>query len=435
MPETIAFGIERRRYPRLRLRDGAVSFLEGEEMRTGRLLDIGQGGVGFKYAGPGHGSYAGRTGEAHIFVNSDLFLLTHVSGRVVSDSVIGSGRPAAALYAMGRCGVCFRELPRNKAEYLHQYLGMQNRQRAGSGMLEKELNIREERYRSIVEGIDEGYVETDPLGHMTFFNRAMTVLTGFTGNELAGRSIRRLMTRETRDRVFQLYRKAGKRNASIPVVDWDLIGRDGTLRTVEASTTFIRDDKGLATGFRSVLRDIGSKREHEKALLHRASHDLLTGLYNRDAFDACLIDMVCRARRAGRRLAVLFLDLDRFKEVNDRFGHDAGDALLKSVAARLKGALRETDAVCRYGGDEFTVILNGDACLESETVARKLLDRILTPYTINGQSIDFVTASIGISVYPEDGTDPDALVRQADRAMYRAKRTRNGYARCGGVVM
>ncbi|MFZ5564920.1 MAG: diguanylate cyclase domain-containing protein [Thermodesulfobacteriota bacterium] len=431
MFEPIALGVERRRYPRLRLRDGAVSFQEGERMRTGRLLDIGLGGVGFKYAGAGQ--YAGRTGEMNIFVNSDLFLLSRVPGKVVSDHLLAATL-APSVPAMARCSVCFRELPRSKVEYLNQYLGMRTHQRAFSGLLEKELDIREERYRSIVEGIDEGYVETDTLGRIIFFNRAMTVLTGYSAEELRARNIRGLMTRETRDRVFQLYRKAEKRNTPIPIVDWDLVGGGGKTVAVEASTSFIRENSRI-TGFRSVLRDVGAKRERENDLLYRASHDPLTGLYNRDALDVCLSDMMGRARRAGRRLAVLFLDLDRFKEVNDRFGHGFGDELLREVARRLRAALRETDAVCRYGGDEFTVILNGDTWIDTETVAEKLLDRVSAPYTVNGRTIDFLSASIGISIYPDDGADPDALVRQADRAMYHAKQTGNHYARCDAVIV
>jgi len=436
MPETIALWIERRRFPRLRVRDGAVSFLEGENMRTGRLLDIGLGGVGFKYAGAGNGdgTYAGRTGETHVFVNSDLFLLTQVAGQVVSDHAIGA-RAVMASRTMGRCGVCFQALPHSKTEYLDQYLGMQSRQRRTANMLEKELDIREERYRSIVEGIGEGYVETDILGHMIFFNRAMTVLTGFPRQELTGRNIRRLMTRETRSRVFQLYRKAEQRNTPIPVVDWEIIGKDGASRTVEAATTFIRAADNRITGFRVVLRDVGTRREREKALLYRASHDSLTGLYNRDAFGVCLADIIGRTRRTGHRMGLLFLDLDRFKEANDQFGHDTGDDLIREVARRLTDTLRESDVVSRYGGDEFTVILNGGEYLDPETVAEKLLDRISAPYHINGHTIDFLTASIGISLFPEDGIDPDALVRQADQAMYRAKQTRNQYARCEAVVV
>ena len=434
MPETIALGIERRRFPRLRVRDGAVSFLEGENMRTGRLLDIGLGGVGFKYAGAGNGTYTGRIGETHVFVNSDHFLLPRVAGQVVSDHAIGA-RAFMASRAMGRCGVSFQALPHSKTEYLDQYLGMQRRQRRTANMLGKELDIREERYRSIVEGIGEGYVETDTLGHMVFFNRAMTVLTGFPRQELTGRNIRRLMTRETRSRVFQLYRKAEQRSTPIPMVDWEIIGKDDETRTVEAATTFIRAADNRITGFRVVLRDIGERREREKALLYRASHDSLTGLYNRDAFGVCLADMIGRTRRTGHRMGLLFLDLDRFKEANDRFGHDVGDALIREVAQRLTGSLRESDVVSRYGGDEFVVILNGGDYIEPETVADKLLDRISAPYHINGHTIDFLSASIGISLFPEDGTDPDTLVRQADQAMYRAKLIRNHYARCEALVV
>lgn len=158
-----------------------------------------------------------------------------------------------------------------------------------------------------------------------------------------------------------------------------------------------------------------------ESLLVQATHDPLTGLPNRLLFSDRLTQRLMRSRGTPQPLAVMYLDLDRFKTINDTLGHNVGDQLLRDVAQRLKQCLRETDTLARMGGDEFTIILaDVEMHEEAEAVARKILDVLAEPIIINGNEL-FVTASIGISVYPMDGSDVETLVRNADTAMYQAK--------------
>lgn len=171
---------------------------------------------------------------------------------------------------------------------------------------------------------------------------------------------------------------------------------------------------------------IEKKRAEEKAE-YLSSHDALTGLPNRQDFLDKLNWSIEYAKRYGGERAVLFIDLDKFKKVNDTYGHEAGDMVLVEAANRLKAALRTVDHVCRLGGDEFTVTLASPGNHNAEIVAQKIFETISKPFYFNGTTIDFVTPSIGISIYPIDGDDVATLLRKADNAMYEAKKTRKSY--------
>jgi diguanylate cyclase (GGDEF)-like protein len=178
----------------------------------------------------------------------------------------------------------------------------------------------------------------------------------------------------------------------------------------------------LLTQTNTRLREIAVQREREVAeVRHFAYHDELTGLPNRALLRDRLTQALARARRGDKRLALLFLDLDRFKDTNDRLGHGVGDRLLQRVAERLLSCIRGGDTACRYGGDEFVVLLpeviDRKHALD---VAGKIRTRLARPYPVDGHSIA-VTASIGVAVYPVDGTSQDDLIRQADIAMYLGK--------------
>jgi len=159
-----------------------------------------------------------------------------------------------------------------------------------------------------------------------------------------------------------------------------------------------------------------------------ATHDPLTDLPNRDLFEDRLSHTLARARRKREEAAVLQLDLDNFKSINDSYGHSVGDRLLKIVAARLKGCLRKSDTVARMGGDEFTFILeeipNKSVCSK---VAEKIQKNLAEPFEIDGENL-CITASIGISIFPDDGNDPESLLKHSDIAMYHAKNKRNSYS-------
>jgi diguanylate cyclase (GGDEF)-like protein len=170
-----------------------------------------------------------------------------------------------------------------------------------------------------------------------------------------------------------------------------------------------------------VIRYIGKRNELEARLAHQARHDTLTGLPNRALLHDRLAQNVMQARRRGRMVALLFVDLDRFKAVNDSFGHACGDAVLRETAARLLGCLRGSDTVARYGGDEFAVVAGDLAdAAEAQRIAGKILVEVARPMKAEGREVN-ISASIGIATYPADGVDADTLLRRADMAALRAK--------------
>jgi diguanylate cyclase (GGDEF)-like protein/PAS domain S-box-containing protein len=204
-------------------------------------------------------------------------------------------------------------------------------------------------------------------------------------------------------------------------IAYDLIRRDGSILKVLVSATLIRDEAGKPMMTRSTLFDITERNLAEQRIAHLAHHDALTGLPNRTLLLDRLQQAIAHAHRSQTRAAVLFLDLDRFKTINDSLGHAAGDRLLQAAASRIQLCIREEDTVARLGGDEFVVVLGevtsaGDAMHVAEEIARALNE------TFRIQSHDLqVTASVGISLYPDDGRDTDSLLKHADTAMYHAK--------------
>ena len=201
------------------------------------------------------------------------------------------------------------------------------------------------------------------------------------------------------------------------------LGADGTERHVSLSGDPVFDPAGEFKGYRGVGAEITARKRAEERSRHLAHHDSLTGLPNRLLFHDRLAQEIALAKRGSRPFALLFLDLDRFKLVNDAHGHTAGDELLKAVAARIRQQVRESDTVARVGGDEFTVILpNTGRRDQAEVIARKIVSALTTPFPLPGriESVEIGT-SVGIAIYPDDAADADELVKAADRAMYLAK--------------
>jgi diguanylate cyclase (GGDEF)-like protein/PAS domain S-box-containing protein len=199
--------------------------------------------------------------------------------------------------------------------------------------------------------------------------------------------------------------------------------KDGRVIWCEWYNSNLADETGKLISVLSLAQDVTARVEAEERLVHQATHDSLTGLPNRTMLQDRLRQAITRGRRNQTRVATLFIDLDRFKDVNDTLGHRVGDELLRSMAARLNTAVRESDILVRLSGDEFMVVLEQIHDLDSATtVATKLLEEIRAPSLIDGNEI-FVSGSIGISVFPDDADDADALLRHADMAMYHAKQT------------
>jgi diguanylate cyclase (GGDEF)-like protein len=239
-----------------------------------------------------------------------------------------------------------------------------------------------------------------------------------------------LVDRETRIVVRDPMALAVRLNKTVGLTpNCVLIRRNGGELQIEDSAAPIRGRDGSIIGAVIVFRDVGAAVELSRQMAHLAQRDALTGLLNRLPLENRMAEAIALAQRHARPLAVLFADVDGFKDLNDSLGHAAGDQVLKQMGARFQNGLRGSDTVCRYGGDEFVLVLaelerNDDA----ELVARKLLRLIVEPFRVGSADI-FLTVSIGISLYPRDGDDPCTLIAHADAAMYEAKRQRPGSVR------
>lgn len=209
--------------------------------------------------------------------------------------------------------------------------------------------------------------------------------------------------------------------------EYRVVWRDGSVHWLREIGDTMRDAQGRPVRMIGTVRDVTEDKVREQRVLHLAFHDELTGLPNRAQFRGRLEDALNRARRHGTTMALAFIDLDRFKPINDTYGHGMGDAVLAEVAARLSLSVRAVDCVARLGGDEFVVILEDlRGSDEAKLLAAKILDVISTPMVLEKISL-VLGASVGIALFPGDGERPDTLVEAADRAMYRAKTSRKGF--------
>jgi diguanylate cyclase (GGDEF)-like protein/PAS domain S-box-containing protein len=273
----------------------------------------------------------------------------------------------------------------------------------------------------------DGIVILDSKRRIVTVNHAFTTITGYEAGEVVGRMFARPQSVKipgpTIYAVWEDVRATGRWEGEI----WN-VRKNGEVYPLRLNLSAVYDRRGGAIDhYVGVFNDISAHKENEERLKFLATHDPLTGLPNRAEFERSCGDALARARRRGLRAAVLYIDLDNFKPVNDTYGHAIGDELLKTIAARMKQAVRETDTVARIGGDEFSVLLADLEGLETgHIVARKLLHLLSQP-VMTRRGAHHVGASIGVSTYPDDGHDARALLRLADAAMYRVKQAgRNG---------
>lgn len=292
-------------------------------------------------------------------------------------------------------------------------------------LAEEELWQEKERAQITLHSIGDGVITTDIHGVVQYLNPIAEELTGWSLAEAKGKDLAQVFhvvhetdgseTENPVARCLKEGRIVGLANHSV------LIHRRNHPFAIEDSAAPVRDRQGNVIGAVLVFHDVSDKRALLRQMTHQAHHDALTGLPNRLLFVDRLRQAIAQARRKNHDAAILFLDLDRFKLINDTLGHAVGDRLLQSVAARLKGLLRESDTVGRQGGDEFILILPEiHSRAEVSTVAQKILALFSTPFPLEGEEV-FITPSIGISLYPADGTDIETLIRHADAAMYSAK--------------
>jgi len=287
--------------------------------------------------------------------------------------------------------------------------------------IEEAMHQSEERYRNILESIQEGYFELDLAGNYTFVNEANCRFLGYTKEELVGMNYRQHTDEENAKKLYQPYRELYRTGKPIETLEVESFRKDGIKVIYETSISLMRDSKGKSIGFRGVSRDITERKRAEEKIQYMATHDSLTELPNRLMFSQLINHAIQAARRYQRQFAVLFIDLDRFKVINDTMGHEAGDQLLQEIAIRLKQTMRTVDIVARLGGDEFVILIEeiSDSS-QAATVSRNILATIIKPITIKGQECH-ITASIGISVFPKDAEDEQSLMKNADIAMYLAK--------------
>jgi diguanylate cyclase (GGDEF)-like protein/PAS domain S-box-containing protein len=287
--------------------------------------------------------------------------------------------------------------------------------------MEEALRQSEEKYRSILEEIEEGYYELDLAGNINFVNKSACRQFGYSEEELIGTNYRAYVLKEDLKSVYKAWNKVYRTGEPLKSYPFATVRKDGTQMFVENSVSPLRDKAGKIVGFRAVSRDVTEHKQYEQKIAEMATHDSLTGLPNRTLLSDRLTMGLALSRRSGNRLAVLMLDLDKFKTINDTMGHGVGDQLLKAVAERLTSVTRKSDTIARIGGDEFVLVLP-QVCqpANASRLAQRILDVFREPLVFDGHQLN-ITTSIGIAVYPEDGKDIEILLKNADTAMYRAK--------------
>ena len=294
--------------------------------------------------------------------------------------------------------------------------------------LAEQLAAEHQRTAAMLECIGDAVIGIDARGRLRSLNPAAVAMTGWTleearGRDWAGWLSRRGVADDEPTPPDPVALCLAQRTRPEPT-SCRLVRRDASWRVVREIVLPMPAPDGQ--GFDGVvltLQDMTAAHDLARTLAHRAHHDALTGLPNRLLLQDRLQQALRLARRQHQPLALMFMDLDHFKQINDRHGHDAGDELLKAVAQRVRSAVRASDTVCRLGGDEFVVLLPQiEAALDAERVARHILSEVSRPYRLGALPELHVSFSIGIAVFPEDGEDEATLMRRADTAMYQAKR-------------
>jgi diguanylate cyclase (GGDEF)-like protein/PAS domain S-box-containing protein len=292
-------------------------------------------------------------------------------------------------------------------------------------LIEKALSVEKESAQVRLNSIGDAVICTDISGNINFLNSVAVEMTGWTFEQAAGRRM---------DEVLRTNDTTGGKIASDPIrnavrqgktvqlpPNYIFIRRDGIEIPIEGSVAPILGREGHDAGAIIVVRDVSAARAMSLQIVHLAEHDSLTGLPNRLLLNDRVNQAIALAPRHRKKVALLFLDLDGFKHINDSLGHPIGDKLLQSIGKRLVDCVRATDTVSRQGGDEFVVLLSEVEHAEDAAItARRILQAVAEPKSIDQHDLH-VTTSIGLSVYPDDGLDAETLVKNADTAMYQAK--------------
>jgi diguanylate cyclase (GGDEF)-like protein/PAS domain S-box-containing protein len=297
---------------------------------------------------------------------------------------------------------------------------MVERQTAKEALFEEK-----ERAQVTLNSIGDAVLSTDISGDVTYLNTVAESMTGWSSDDAVGRPLAEVLkiidgsTREPFPNPMEL--AVEKNNTMRFTSNCILIRRDGWESAIEDSAAPIHNRAGVVTGAVIVFHDVTMSRALAIEMAHLDQHDILTDLPNRMLLKERLTQAIAAAHRNGTGVAVMFLDLDQFKQINDSLGHEIGDKLLRSVAERLTASVRNSDTVSRQGGDEFVVLLSEiKRAADAGITAGKILAALAAPHTIGQHSLH-LTVSTGLSTYPEDGDNAEALIKNADSAMYQAK--------------
>jgi len=302
--------------------------------------------------------------------------------------------------------------------------------KALSNMLERSgyaeaLFLERERAQVTLNSIGDAVISTDVAGNVTYLNVVAESMTGWSRQEATGRPLQevlRIIDGDSREPALNPLAMAMLHNKSVGLsANCILIRRDGYESAIEDTAAPIHDSRGQVTGAVIVFHDVGVARTMSLRMSYLAQHDFLTELPNRMLLNDRLTQAIASAQRHRTSLAVLFLDVDHFKHINDSLGHAIGDQLPQSIAQRLVACVRHSDTVSRHGGDEFVVLLSEMTCAEdAASTANKILAAVSRPHRIGHQDLH-VTVSVGIGVYPDDGADAETLLKNADIALLQAK--------------
>jgi diguanylate cyclase (GGDEF)-like protein/PAS domain S-box-containing protein len=298
--------------------------------------------------------------------------------------------------------------------------------------VEDALYVEKERAVVTLNSIGDAVLSTDISGNITYLNLVAEAMTGWRREEATGKPLAevfRIVDGSTRKTSQDPMEMAVAQNRTVGLtVNCVLIRRDGFESAIEDSAAPIHDRAGRVTGAVIVFHDVSAARAMSVQMTHFAQHDAVTNLPNRLLLNDRITQSIGLALRQNKPIAVIFLDLDRFKYINDSLGHETGDKLLRSVSKRLLASVRNSDTVSRQGGDEFVILLSEITYPEDAAkCAKKILLSLSAPHSIGGQDLH-IDGSIGISVYPGDGEDAETLIKNADTAMYDAKESgRNNF--------
>ena len=299
-----------------------------------------------------------------------------------------------------------------------QYMGRRGSRRDLTDRYQQEASLR--LAATVFDSVNEAVLVTNRDNRIIAVNVSFINITGYNADDVIGKDPRMLADGDQPpDFIRQLWRTLVKTGCWQG--EYTNRRKNGERYTAWVSINSVRDDKGHVSNYISVFSDISERKENEKRIHYLAHYDVLTGLPNRALFSDRLNQTVLAARRYKANLALMFIDLDQFKPINDRFGHGIGDLLLKGVAQRLQECIRESDTAARIGGDEFVILLPGIGSEQDALrVANKILAGLEEPFAIEGNDMR-ISASIGFAIYPDHGDTDDLILKNADTAMYHAK--------------